>query len=346
MPLQHGEAFGTLNPYQPDIIKPNAITVGGTQGGAGSLSIDPKLYDPIPIPDLPAQPTPSFIDDARVSQLTQQYASPAIRSARNALREALTGRYSNPIQQKFKARGALEGFGEAVERGVASGRPGAINVAMREAEEAGAYDKKAYDLAWQRSLLDYNQRLNIQNMKIREAMAQKALDAQKAFDANMPTVTGGGGGRGGGQRFNPNFQRGFQSFGGGDGTPFGTTEYQRQNIAMERLGLENYARDNSGPWVYVEGAGWRRSGGISPQLMDRWTNEGRILGEYPQPGASKKPTTTGVRISNVTTGVYPIDPNAGLQYPMKSPPRYDFDLPTSRSVTMPFGDYADNKLRK
>lgn len=356
MPLQdtwYGGAWGEpwKDPYQPDISKPNAITIGGIPGAVGNTSIDPKLYEPIPIPDLPAQPTPSFIDDARVAQLTQQYASPAIRSARNALREALTGRYTNPIQQKFKARGALEGFGEAVERGVAGGRPSAISVAQREAEEAGAYDKRAYDLAWQRALLDYNQKLNLQNMKIRDAIAQKAFEA--AMPTATPTrrggaITGGGGG--------------WKFYGGDSGRNPVTERWERERRADEQRELD---RQNA-QWLYVEGPGWIDSRRIDPLSIQRWTNEGRILGEYPQPRASKNKAATRMRISDVATGSFtPIDPSAGMGYPFHVPyspsgrgrentervdafnKKYGFNQPPSRTMTMmDFNEYADKNIRK
>lgn len=172
----------------------------------------------IPKMEMPAIPSPSLVDMGRVSQLTQQFASPAIRSGRAGLREMLArGSRDNPIQQSYRARGAIAGMGDVINTGIANARSPALSVATGEAASQGdinklgyesalntnklAYEnawntnKMAYESAWKKNLLAYEEAKNLRSAELTQRMSEMN-DIKKAAADKLERASHGGGGGG------------------------------------------------------------------------------------------------------------------------------------------------------
>lgn len=133
------------------------ITLSGGAGsgygaGAGSnYSTSLAQYlTPEKMPDVVPYQTPLF-DQSKVNLYTQQFASPAVRNLRRALRETtMAGRssFENPAITAMQQRGALEGYSTGLEQAVAGARKGALDVYGQEWGAQNLADR----LAWQENV--------------------------------------------------------------------------------------------------------------------------------------------------------------------------------------------------
>ncbi len=178
--------------------------LGLTEGGPNSiykqtnaqtslLSQYPDLYKPIPLPELPSYPTPSLMDENRVSQLTQQFASPAIRAGRSGLRDVLSrGSRENPIQQQYRARGAIAGLGDVINSGISAARSPAISIASGEAATANEANKVQYESAWKKALMKYEEDRRIQQLQLQQRSSEQSYQRQRLDNAEKKASLGGG----------------------------------------------------------------------------------------------------------------------------------------------------------
>lgn len=184
-----------------------------TQSNVSLLQQYPDLFRminppaPIPFPELPSIPSPQRMDESRVAQLTQQFASPAIRAGRMGLREVMAGgSRGTPIQQSYRARGAMAGMGDIISSGIASARSPALGIAGQEATSAAETEKLRTDLEWKKRLMTFEEARKQQNQTYEQQLAeQQRMIGQRVSEqsyaiqrneAQKKEKAGGGGGGG------------------------------------------------------------------------------------------------------------------------------------------------------
>lgn len=155
----------------------------------------PTLFDtiqPIPIPDPPSITMP-ILDTNRVASLTQEFASPTIRAGRNALRETLAGgSRSNPVSRGYQIRGAIQGFGDTVEKAVGGARQPAVSLANQEMMTKFDTDKTNANMSWAKTLMDYNEKLKLRDLQIDEKRrSEDLLRLKEKEDKQLNLMRGG-----------------------------------------------------------------------------------------------------------------------------------------------------------
>lgn len=126
------------------------------------------LAQPITAPEFPTYRTPT-LDLGRVAGLTQEFASPTIRAGRNALRTTLSGGSRiNPVARAYQTRGAIEGFGDTVEKAVGGARHPAYSLANQELGLTIDELKNKQAGQWRQTLMDYEGKVRTRDLMLAE----------------------------------------------------------------------------------------------------------------------------------------------------------------------------------
>ena len=233
----YGGAWGYPDRSGNDIFKTsNSNNITSTRPGIPNLA---ETLSPIPLPEAPSISMPT-LDTNRIASLTQEFASPTIRAGRKALRETLAGgSRSNPVLRGYQTRGAIEGFGDTVEKAVGGARQPAYSLANQELQSNIDTQKTNANMSWAKTLADYAEKVRQRNSQIEDRRIDENYQ-RKIQDENRQVTLK----RGENRLMNLPFS---SSPTLGDHRPF--TSYEEDFAQAAKKG-------NTANWVYDTNRGW------------------------------------------------------------------------------------------